>query len=202
VKRRRKELGLLAGRYAAKELTYEEKTQLVLDILDEDVNNHWGVDNVKARIAFKHMIHLPRPFVSDVMHAFAPEGFEQREPGGKRILRVKKAPIGIHERWAGDGHDKLYSIGFPIWALVDDATGKWLGAWVVPSNRIGNIISYLFLETVVKYKGKHIILCLQCFALYIHQFLGLPIQVSTDCGSETTGVYGLANALRYELPYI
>jgi hypothetical protein len=154
VKRRRKELGLLAGRYAAKELTYEEKAQLVLSILDEDVNNHWGVENVKARIAFKDMIHLPRPFVSDVMHAFAPEGFQQREPGAKRILRVKKAPIGIHERWAGDGHDKLYSIGFPIWALVDDATGKWLGAWVVPSNRIGNIISYLFLETVMKYKGE------------------------------------------------
>ena len=195
MKRRRKELGLLAGRYAAKELTYEEKAQLVLGILDEDVNNHWGVENVKARIAFKHTIHLPRPFVSDVMYAFAPDGFEQREPGGKRILRVKKAPIGIHERWAGDGHDKLYSIGFPIWALVDDATGKWLGAWVVPSNRIGNIVSYLFLETVTKYKGE---LFTSSLPYDIHQFLGLPIQVSTDCGSETTGIYGLANALRYE----
>ena len=141
------------------------------------------------------------------MHAFAPDGFEQREPGGKRILRVKKAPIGIHERWAGDGHDKLYSIGFLIWALVDDATGKWLGAWVVPSNRIGNIISYLFLETVAKYKGEWVtILYFQHFANlrfpYIHQFLGLPIQVSTDCGSETTGIYGLANALRHELSSI
>jgi hypothetical protein len=154
VKRRRKELGLLAARYAAKELTYEEKAQLILSVLDEDVNNHWGLDTVKARIAFKHAIHLPRAFVSDVMHAFASEGFEIREPGGKHILRVKKAPIGIHERWAGDGHDKLYSIGFPVWALVDDATGKWLGAWVVPSNRIGNIISYLFLETVMKFKGE------------------------------------------------
>ena len=69
MKRRRKELGLLAGRYAAKELT--------------------------ARIAFKDMIHLPRPFVSDVMHAFAPEGFEQREPGAKCICESRRPLLGF-----------------------------------------------------------------------------------------------------------
>ena len=39
----------------------------------------------------------------------------------KRIHCVKKYPIGIHQRWSADGHDKLYKIGFPIWAIVDDA---------------------------------------------------------------------------------
>ena len=41
------------------------------------------------------------------------------------------------------GHDKLYNIvGFPIWAVFDYATSKWLGAssWVVPSNRMRNVI--------------------------------------------------------------
>lgn len=155
IKRRRKELGLLAGRYASKELTYQEKAQLVLDTLDEDRTDSWGVENIKARIAFKYAIHLPKPFISDIMHIYAPDGFEKREPGSKHILRFKKAPIGIHERWAADGHDKLYSIGFPIWAIVDDATGKWLGAWVVPSNRLGNIIAYLFVMTVERFKGQH-----------------------------------------------
>ena len=55
-----------------------------------------------------------------------------------------------------DGHDKLYKIGFPIWAIVDDATSKWLGAWVVPSNRMGNVIAYLWLCAVQKYGGKRI----------------------------------------------
>ncbi|KAF8230908.1 hypothetical protein L208DRAFT_1423694 [Tricholoma matsutake] len=84
--------------------------------------------------------------------------------------------IGIHERWAGDGHDKLYEISFPVWAVVDDATGRWLDAYVVLNNQLGEVIGYLFLCLVEKYKG-------------------IPLQFSTDCGSETTQLYGLINAL-------
>lgn len=89
------------------------------------------------------------------MHVHDPSAFDNREPTAKKIFCVKKYPIGIHQRWAGDGHDKLYKIGFPIWAIVDDATGKWLGAWVVPSNRMGNIIAYLFLEVAEDYGGNY-----------------------------------------------
>jgi len=89
-----------------------------------------------------------------VMHTHAPEGFDRQEPTAKKIFRVKKVPVGIHERWAGDGHDKLYKIGFAIWAVIDDATGRWLGAWVVPSNRLGEIVAYLFLCLVEEYEGK------------------------------------------------
>ena len=87
------------------------------------------------------------------MHAHDDDGFKHRDPTSKKVLRFPKVPIGIHERWAGDGHDKLYKIGFPIWAIVDDATGKWLGAWVVPSNRMGEIVAYLFLCCVEEYGG-------------------------------------------------
>ena len=98
-----------------------------------------------------------RAFVSKVMHAHDSDAFAMREPTAQRTFWVKKFPIGIHQRWAADGHDKLYKIGFPIWAIVDDATGKWLDAWVVPSNRTGNIIAYLWLCTVQKYGGMPII---------------------------------------------
>jgi hypothetical protein len=84
------------------------------------------------------------------MHTHDREEFDLHEPTAKRLFRVPKVPIGIHKRWAGDGHDKLYEIGFPIWAVVDDATSKWLDAWVVPSNRLNEIISYLFLCLVEK----------------------------------------------------
>jgi hypothetical protein len=92
------------------------------------------------------LMFFARAFVSKVMHAHDSDTF-----------LVKKFPIGIHQRWAADGHDKLYKIGFPIWAIVDDATGKWLDAWVVPSNRTGNIIAYLWLCTVQTYGGMPII---------------------------------------------
>jgi len=55
------------------------------------------------------------------MHVHAAEGFDLQESMVKKILRTPKVPIGIHERWSGDGHDKLYSIGFLVWSVVDDA---------------------------------------------------------------------------------
>jgi hypothetical protein len=90
------------------------------------------------------------------MHTHDREGFTLQDPTTKHVLRVKRYPIGIHARWAADGHDKLYKIGFPIWAIIEDAMGKWLGAWVVSSNWTGNTIAYLWLCTVEMYGGKHI----------------------------------------------
>ena len=101
------------------------------------------------------MIHSD--YVSDVMHSYDKEGFDTREPTAKTIPRFPKHPIGIHERWSADGHDKCNKIGFPIYAIVDEATGKWIGAWVVPSNRVGEIVAYLVLCTVEKYGGKPIV---------------------------------------------
>lgn len=93
-------------------------------------------------------------FVSEIMHTHDNEGFEMRQPKSKEIKRAPKYPLGIHQRWSADGHDKLSKIGFPIYAIVDEATSKCLGAWVVPKNRMGDVVAYLFLETVEKYGGK------------------------------------------------
>jgi hypothetical protein len=174
-----------------------EKVQLIIDELDKDVSGSRGLENIKARLAFLG-IHLTRDFISDIMHEFEAEGFDHREPGAKKILRIAKNPlaVGIHERWAGDGHDKLYGIGFPIWAVVDDATSRWLGAWVVPSNRMGNIVGYLFLALVKKYGGMFS--SFDTSSVQTHYLmLGIPLQFTTDCGSETTQHFGLVSALRY-----
>ena len=80
--------------------------------------------------------------------------FSPEEPGAASIKQGPSILIGIHERWSGDGHDKLYKIGFPIWAVVDDATGMWLGAWIIPSNWMGDVIGYLFLCLVEQYCGE------------------------------------------------
>jgi hypothetical protein len=94
------------------------------------------------------------------MHLHAPVGFAARAPEAKQIHCVAKAPIGTNERWLCDGHDKLNKIGFPIYCIVDDATGKWLGAWVVPSNREGTVIAYLYLSLVIEMGGA--CFCILC----------------------------------------
>ncbi|KZT13141.1 uncharacterized protein LAESUDRAFT_690342 [Laetiporus sulphureus 93-53] len=177
VRRRRKELGLMGSGVTTKALPLHERTQLVVSQMDKDPARHQGKDTIMRKIAFEHGVHLTRDFVSEIMHQHDAEGFEMRNPTAKKIHSSPKRPIGIHERWAGDGHDKLYKIGFPIWAVLDGATGKWLGAWIVPSNHMGNIIAYLFLCLVEKYGG-------------------IPLQFTTVCGSETTALHGLVDALR------
>lgn len=134
-------------------MTEQDKVQLVLDAMEGDPTAGHGLATIHKRIAWNYGEHLSRDFVAEVMHLYNPDGFEWRSPNKKKIFRVKKGPVGIHKRWAGDGHDKLYSIGFAIWAIVDDATGKWLGAWVVPSNRLGKLIGYLYLTLVEEYGG-------------------------------------------------
>ncbi|KAG1802206.1 uncharacterized protein HD556DRAFT_1429779 [Suillus plorans] len=83
--------------------------------------------------------------------------------------------LGPHHEWSGNGHDKLTQIGFPIWVIRDIWSGKWLSIHVLPNNRLKDAIAYLYLS-----------LCYQ---------LGMPIRIATDCGSETTEMYGFANAL-------
>ncbi|PPQ79723.1 hypothetical protein CVT26_016028 [Gymnopilus dilepis] len=177
VKRRRKELGLLGSRSKRSTLSDKEMEQIVLQQLDKDPAKGQGIATIKSGIAYDQGIHLKRDFISGVMHIHDADAFLARAPGASSIERFDKVPLGIHERWSCDGHDKLYRIGFPVWAIVDDATGRWLGAWVVPSNRMAEIIGFLFLKAVEAYRG-------------------LPLQTTTDCGSETTQFYGLSNALR------
>jgi hypothetical protein len=132
----------------------KEIEQAVLNQMDKDQAKGQGVHTMKARVAFDQGIHVPHEEVSCSMHLHEPEGFEHRDPSAKRIHREPVVAIGIHERWSGDSHNKLYSIGFPVWAVVDFATSKILGAWVVPSNWLGSTIRYLFLFLVERYKGK------------------------------------------------
>lgn len=84
-------------------------------------------------------------------------GFDVREPGAKKVHRTPLVSLGPHHEWSGDGHDKLAAIGFPIWALRDVWSSCWLGIWVVPNNRLKNVIAYLYLSLVYELGG---VLCL------------------------------------------
>lgn len=139
-------------------MTTQEADQLVVDQLDKDPAQRQGLRTTWHKIATSSGVHLPRDFVDNSMHCHNPGAFDDRNPRNKKIVRVQKVPVGIHERWAGDGHDKLYCIGFPIWAVVDDATTKWLGAWVVPSNRMGVVVAYLYLILIEKFGGQPFLL--------------------------------------------
>ncbi|KAF9461875.1 hypothetical protein BDZ94DRAFT_791699 [Collybia nuda] len=177
VTRRRKDLGLLGSGTATRITPEIVRRQLVVDQMSKDPSSSAGPRTVRERIAFDTGILLTRDYITDEMRIQDPEGFRKREPEGKKVHRTQLISLGIHHEWSADGHDKLSQIGFPIWGVRDKYSGKWLGLWVVPNNRLKDAIGYLYLS-LVKELG------------------GMPLQSTTDCGSETVLMYALANALR------
>jgi hypothetical protein len=107
-----------------------------------------------------------RDFVDSEMCLQDPEGFSIRDPTAKRIQRVALVVPGPHYEWSGDGHDKLAAIGFPIWELRDVWSGKWLGIWVLPNNRLKLAIAYLYLSLVEELGGTCALLTTRPSCLY------------------------------------
>jgi hypothetical protein len=87
------------------------------------------------------------------MHHHAPEAFSTRHPTAKKIIRTPLTSAGPNEEWSGDGHDKLNKLGFGVYGIRDKASGKWLGLWLVPNNRKGETIGYLYLSLVEELGG-------------------------------------------------
>jgi hypothetical protein len=172
----------------------KEAEQLVLDQMDHDPARHQGPRVIRHKLAGKTGKHFTRDFITKTMQTHDSDGFDKRDPSSKKIHREPKVPIGCNERWSADGHDKLYGIGFPVWAIVDDATGLWLDAWVVPSNRMGSVVLYLFLCAVEDVGGMSSRYTTEIS--FFNSFAGMPLQITTDCGSETTQLHAMAKALR------
>ncbi|KIJ33865.1 hypothetical protein M422DRAFT_264157 [Sphaerobolus stellatus SS14] len=152
------------------------KHQLVLDQLEMDPGRHQGPALIKGGIQMHTGINLTCAFVEEETHLQDPKGFTLCDPTLQRIKRRALVNIGIHEEWSMDGHDKIKRIGFAIYGVCDVWSGKWLGLWVITDNRLKDAVAYLWLSLVEEYGS-------------------LPIQTTTDCGLETTMIYGLATAL-------
>ncbi|KAF5386057.1 hypothetical protein D9615_002423 [Tricholomella constricta] len=177
VARRCKQLGLFGSGKTTREMSESDKRQLVLDQMSQDPTGRRGPRLTREAIIFNTGIHLTRKCIIDEMRLHHPEGFKLREPSVKKIKRGALTSLGPHHEWSADGHDKLSQIGFPIWGVRDKWSGKWLGLWVLPNNRYQASVGYLYLSLVVELGG-------------------MPLQSTTDCGSETVLLYGLAAALR------
>ena len=168
--RRLKKFRLFASGKTTRLMSETEKRQHVVDQMSQDPTSKQGPRTVKEALASKS-VHLTRyvddslfplpilmnilgrDYIHSEMKMHDPEGFKLREPHAKKVRRFALVSLGRHHEWSGDGHDKLAEIGFPIWAMRDVWSAKWLGIWVVPNNRLKVVIAYLYLSLVHEYGG-------------------------------------------------
>jgi hypothetical protein len=95
--------------------------------------------------------------VEHEMRLHDPDRFEFCEPSSKKVQCQPLVVVGFHEEWSGDGHDKLIRIGFPVYGIRDKWSGKWLGLWVMPNNRLNTTVAYLYL-TLLEQEANSILL--------------------------------------------
>ncbi|KAH6885542.1 hypothetical protein BKA70DRAFT_1337741 [Coprinopsis sp. MPI-PUGE-AT-0042] len=176
VARRWGDMGLRASTSNTRDTPAEKKRQLVLDAMSADPAGRMGPATIRQNIRQDTHQHLTFKCVTSEMRDAHPEGFAARDPTAKKMTRTPLFSAGPHAEWSMDGHDKFKDVGFAIWGLRDKWSRKWLGLWVVPCNRTLEIVAYCYLTAILEARGR-------------------PTQGTTDCGSETTLIYGLANAL-------
>ncbi|KIJ28819.1 hypothetical protein M422DRAFT_189254, partial [Sphaerobolus stellatus SS14] len=148
IRMRYKDYGIMNSHTTTQTLPDTVKCQLVLDQLEMDPGRRQGPVLIKEGIHMQMGLDLTRAFVEEEMRLQDPEGFALHDPTSKRIKRRPLVNLGIHEEWSGDGHDKLKRIGFAIYGVWDIWLGKLLGLWVIPDNRLKDVVVYLWLSLV------------------------------------------------------
>lgn len=110
-----------------------------------------GLDNCSITLSTWY-----RDIVRAIMKDHFPDGFDQRSRSALNRTRHTATiqSFGPNEQLSIDGHDKLLSIGFPIYGMKDKYSRKWISLATAPSNRTNMVTGYLFLKVVKSLQGK------------------------------------------------
>ncbi|KIJ31979.1 hypothetical protein M422DRAFT_214129 [Sphaerobolus stellatus SS14] len=157
--------------------------QAVVDQINNDLNDCNGPRYIKDKLRDQG-IFIPRDKIREIMLQLKPEGFDNRMPGKGRVPRKGLTSIGIWESVSSDGHEKLTvlalrmgAISLPIYAFKDKWSDYLLYIVVVPNARNAVAVGHLFLDFLEKYQI-------------------IPLQMTTDKGSEVAWIFAFQNALR------
>ncbi|KAF8532126.1 hypothetical protein JB92DRAFT_3262896 [Gautieria morchelliformis] len=167
----------------------------ILQLTQEDPLGAWGARKVQEKLRLRG-IHLSRTFIEDFQRVRAPEDVEMRKASSKKIARRGLISPGPNEEWCVDGHKKLREqMGIDVRGICDKYSRRELGLWAVPNARMAIVPPALFLMLVKEKKGLIVMYFLCMYATNI-TYLGIPLQVTSDMGSETGQLAALQTALR------
>jgi hypothetical protein len=172
VARRWKELGMKASKATEESIPHGRIVQLVADQMSMDPSRRIGQTTLKQQLAlrtgihlkrygeyyisiFKADLHVYRRTIGQIQKLLDNEAVVARSPNFRQIKRVPLTSQGPNEVWCCDGHDKLMKYGFAIWGVRDKFSRRWMGLWVLPNNRIGIVVAYLWLTLVRDLEGRY-----------------------------------------------
>lgn len=121
-----------------------------------------------------------------------PEGAGKRYPGHDNSVKTHRMPLsalGPFHEVAGDGHEKLGALaldmgglGLPIYGYREKWSGTALMLKVVPDCRSPGVVGHLYIDLIEEYGGAYTFIVSKSHPFT--QFIGIPIQLNLDKGSE------------------
>ncbi|KAJ7733568.1 hypothetical protein DFH07DRAFT_870974 [Mycena maculata] len=159
--------------------------QAVIDKVQQDSLQGNGPNYFKTLLQ-QEGIMIPRDTIRKIMHEHFPLGFDNRFPGKKKstIPRTALNSNGPYHEVSSDGHEKLGKqaldmgdIGLPIYRYKDKWSDDVLLLQFVPNSRTSAAIGHLYLD-------------------FIETTGAIPIQMTTDKGSEIGWQYAIQDTLR------
>ncbi|KAJ7082929.1 hypothetical protein B0H15DRAFT_803055 [Mycena belliarum] len=158
-------------------LTDTEKAASILEITQEDPLGRWGARKIKEKLSIK-TIHIPRSFIADIRGVLDRDASNMRKPGAKKVHTRGLWSAGPNEEWCVDGHEKiLQCMGVGVWGIIDKWGRGERNLWALPSVRTPDIPPALFLREI-RARG------------------GMPLQTTSDKGSETGVLAAIQTSLR------
>ncbi|KAJ7697401.1 hypothetical protein B0H17DRAFT_1197460 [Mycena rosella] len=158
-------------------LTDVEKGAAILAITQEDPLARWGGRKIKEKLSLQS-VHIPREFIDDLRAVLDRDASNMRKPGAKKVHTRGLWSAGPNEEWCVDGHEKILpSMGIAVWGIVDKYARHELNLWALPDLRQADIPPALYLREI-RARG------------------GMPLQTTSDKGSETGLLAATQTALR------
>ncbi|KAJ7626227.1 hypothetical protein B0H17DRAFT_963451, partial [Mycena rosella] len=173
--------------------------QAVVDEVEKDPTQARGPDFIKDQLRLK-MILAPRcqlllnlvdqqhhrDLIREIMLDRFPDGFDNRFPGkkGKQVTRVPLHALGPYHEVSSDGHEKIApsalrmsGVGFSIYGFKDKFSDSLLFLKIYPDVRSRGAGGHIFLD-------------------FVQETGYIPIQLTTDKGSEVGWLYAFMSTLR------
>ncbi|KAF7310286.1 hypothetical protein MIND_00402600 [Mycena indigotica] len=158
-------------------LTDIEKVTAILSLVEDDPLGRWGGRRVKEKLALD-TVHISLPQINDVQRTLNADAVSKRHPATRKVHKSGLFSSGPNEEWCIDGHEKIFeSMGIGIYGIIDKYSRKELLLLAMRSVRRANIPPALYLRLV-------------------HELGGMPIQTTTDMGTETGILAALQTSLR------
>ncbi|KAF7307411.1 hypothetical protein MIND_00535500 [Mycena indigotica] len=158
-------------------LTDVEKVTAILSVTEDDPLGRWGGRKVKEKLALDG-VHISLPQINDIQRTVNAEAVSKRHPGTRKVHKSGLFSSGPNEEWCIDGHEKIFeAMGIGIYGIIDKYSRKELLLLAMRSIRRANIPPAVYLQLVLELGG-------------------IPVQTTTDMGTETGVLAALQTSLR------